>query len=510
MSLFHRMNIAQEFPVPDRSSIGVTGSPPSGLELSFTLMVTLAGVQYPLPVGDTLILRGASSILTPIYCDHSAVFWHLEATADKASFLEIEELSKEYLPRKSGCTINPEAFAQLPAARQFLGYCSEANVLLGTEASGYDHIGRASANEEGSDIKFTGFSTGAGTEGMSIFGGSFTANFKLTKGARANIRDMPLSDFERLAKAAHQCSLLYDTEMQRGWLVPELSLLMHCLLTWASDQGILSQMPFASVASDGGDAAFDAIFHSKDTNLDILGESIPFKRRVMLFFNLFQQRKEAVYLRDHSDIFVTRRIRQSRELRGWDYRELVEFKDYPRRKSVKMAERTTWCKPLQRHPDILVLLCKGLNRPIVPRPDAQLCFTAQNRPDHRSSIVATNRCASKIGVDLTFEHKLFKSSPSFYYEFATSSSSSSTTRLERHKDIELYFQSHPDGAIIFCDKDNALAMAVRDHEQGRSSSASEPAPTPRPLHKLGARHLSSGMTRAQSTDQLTPNGTSGA
>lgn len=101
--------------------------PCRGLELDFKAMLRLAAVEYPVMVDSGLILLGYSTALIPIQLtDDNMVLWHLEvATHD--SQLKVSQLQAT---RKPWCRV--QSFEELQSRRALLGWCSKAEVLLGT------------------------------------------------------------------------------------------------------------------------------------------------------------------------------------------------------------------------------------------------------------------------------------------------------------------------------------------------------------------------------------------
>jgi hypothetical protein len=90
-------------------------------------MLQLAAVEYPVSVDSGLVLMGFSTALIPIQLtEDDKVLWHLEI---KSNDLQLKT-SDLRATRQSWLRV--EKLDLLSSKRALLGWCSEADVLLGT------------------------------------------------------------------------------------------------------------------------------------------------------------------------------------------------------------------------------------------------------------------------------------------------------------------------------------------------------------------------------------------
>lgn len=99
-----------------------------GLELDFKIMLGLSAVEYPVLVDSGIILMGYSTALIPIReTEDGMILWHLEIAQDdfQIKAANLEATRHEWL--------QTESLDYLQSKKALLGWCSQAQILLGTD-----------------------------------------------------------------------------------------------------------------------------------------------------------------------------------------------------------------------------------------------------------------------------------------------------------------------------------------------------------------------------------------
>ncbi|KAF2179740.1 hypothetical protein K469DRAFT_798170 [Zopfia rhizophila CBS 207.26] len=217
-----------------------------GLEMSLDLMMSLAGVEYPVIVNGGMVFVGYNTVLVPTEIHEDYVQFHVYINAHQ----QINPFTLEYGPRVlcTDCT----AFQ---SKRCFLGWCEVAHIKLGTQALPAT-VKYSPASEKPKTLHLTGISTGfraasafplqAGINGQATF--SFLSY---------RLYFTPTSSYSKMLwDASKQVTLVCDVTAQRSWLVPKLSLLIHMAHIWFKENsllkdGILDPIPFAEPHDNG-------------------------------------------------------------------------------------------------------------------------------------------------------------------------------------------------------------------------------------------------------------------
>ncbi|KAI9793060.1 MAG: hypothetical protein M1816_000958 [Peltula sp. TS41687] len=252
--------IARGFPIPERRK-------EIGIELPFEVMISLGQILYPVEYEDGVILKGYSTILVPTNQGPDSVQWHFIRTNDRRKRIPMDSII-QYCPTH----FETVDFTFLAGARTFVGYCRKAEIHLGTQGSGYEKIERSTARPEGTRMELSReISASLGSSGMGYFGGSITPKIIIAKGLLGTTRSDAAYLEDRLLNSKEQSIILYDVEKKRGWLVPELSVVLHIAHAWATrqhdSQELLNKIPHAEISGDGGEAAYAAIMRNNTLQL---------------------------------------------------------------------------------------------------------------------------------------------------------------------------------------------------------------------------------------------------
>ncbi|THW86471.1 hypothetical protein D6D18_07518, partial [Aureobasidium pullulans] len=238
-----------------------------GIEMSFDLMTTLAAVetyQY-LQHSDSaggLILLGFFTALVPVRAHESAAIqWHFEFS--KTEIIRPTDLESTQKP-----WVFFDEPSQLSSRRCVVGIWPTANIMLGVqgakldfEDSGLPH--RASVLRP-KGFEFTAGLSPSGGPIQGIIQGTRTYEHVNTR-QKFSCANSYVTALDHLSLAV---SLVYDRKAHTGWLVPQLSLLLHlCHAYYArmsTSGNRIDPIPWAEPSTDGASAALDAFSGSGD------------------------------------------------------------------------------------------------------------------------------------------------------------------------------------------------------------------------------------------------------
>ncbi|KAG7007351.1 hypothetical protein G7Y79_00010g028520 [Physcia stellaris] len=352
LPMLHGSVIAQGFPTPP---IGIE----KGAEMSLAAIKILAGVEYPVYLEGVTFLRGWSTLLYPVRAskDFSLVQWHM---------VESDEPDDERLkPNKQSVNVSnwkDVGLDSLRRLRSFVGYCSNANIHVGTESFDVqvpeEKSGASSAKSRwlwGNKITISIASSGIGAAGPEVGG-----EMGLHKKARASITES--TDPSRvLVRSADTPVVLYDVPAGTGWLVPEINAALHIARSWLLERGDLakaekSQIPLPPITEDGGRAAQRTIRNNRGHRLKYGDED--------LSWSFYDTVNDSVRL-----------LRACRE--------------------TQVREESSESGPAN-HPDILVLFCNNIQAPIQPVDPDTICRKWNPMPGGENYLVASVRSLKAV------------------------------------------------------------------------------------------------------------------
>lgn len=359
-SMFPRSILAYGFPVPSkRRPDGMLG-----LEIPFEILTTFAGIRFPLKIGQGLILAGPSTLLVPCKKVDNAIQWHYLSGKDR--FEHLRELNKAM-----GLSFQGENWADLAQPTAFLGHCKYAVIRLGTQGLDASPITPSQVPSIGPTFEVN--HAGTGSFGFNKYV-TAQANFdwKISSREKAAIpgADIQLSD--RLARGRDTPLLLYDNGACRAWLVSELSVALHMTHVYLSgknlDGSMKDRIPVAAAASNGGEAAFQAIETAAELSVPLrFGCQREFPKIVDDFLTVFEQRKQQEIISR-----TVTRISLKDGLRGWDFDQLQRRPLLVEQQKLSrglMGQRSpVWWK-LFKSPEVLVIFGRDIGCPIQPSPE---------------------------------------------------------------------------------------------------------------------------------------------
>lgn len=391
-SLFVNSVMARGFATPDREK-------EVGIELPFDVMTSLACILYPMEYHEGVILRGISLTLVPTAYHSGSVQWHCVSSEQKSRLPRADEVMKQIAE-----WFETSDLGLLSTARTFLGYCSKAEIHLGTKDIDYKSIQSSGATSERTGVGLSGeLPTSLGFSFKGFVTATLSPKFVLTRGLRTTITTAETIIEDRLLDAVDQPLLLYNVDKKQGWLVPELSVILHMAHAWASRQPdipaeILAQVPHAEVSVDGGKAAWNAFLKGKGSEVrkvSLDGKPQLFAEVIKKIFSALEKRKDLAMVRDD----ISRM--KSSKLCGWEFEDMVNGKYSPKRKEVDIDRKTAgeWNLIAAENPDLVVLFCNGLTQPIRPARHERTCSLLTPIPEGHCYLIASVPCLRRLSKD---------------------------------------------------------------------------------------------------------------
>ena len=500
-SLFKNAVIAYRFPIPARQE-------ERGVELPFEVMTTLSNVSYLTEIYDGVILKGPFTALIPTAKFSNSIQWHFMSREINLGRLQTGEIAEHVSDFFETYEID-----LLRTARTFLGYCRNAEIHLGTENANYNDIERSDAHCEHSTFRIgREVSLALGTGGMGTFGGMLGLKVTYSKGLQATTRSLDLSLRSKLLRSRNESLLLYDTEKSRGWLVSELSVILHLAHFRALNEPDchaqpFNKMPFAKLSGDGGLAAWSAVMERIEPSKDPI-EGNPGLDVIKDLMTVLENRKELAVERKGS---FSNRFRKS-SLRGWEFVDVAALKFLCSRKEVSFNRNTggNWYQIAEDNPELVVLFGKGFGEPIRPQNNQRICRSLTPMPVGKYYLVASIPCLQQLINNHTKASDFPKLTPNMYwhrplegklFETCTCATGSCCNGLQDlRKKSTHFFSTDPqewNGAIVFgvmtpdlrsFSETKLTDRKPDDPQVGPSTSSGAIGPQPAKRRKTESRH----------------------
>ena len=329
-----------------------------GLEVPFDIMASLAGVRFPLLLGERLSFASEKNILIPEIYSEDSIQWHFDTVENVLR--RAATISKVALPGLEGIDAS-----KLRQCRAFLGYSKFSEIIIGTPEFRDVEITTCEVPRTRPCLTFK--QEGPLSVGPSLRG-YFTANlgttWKSKQGEMAQIKGSELSLDDVLRRSARAPALLYDDRRCIAFLLSELSIVLQLAATRLRNDSKLaaSQIPRAKVSSDGGTAAYEAVRAAKNLVVQFgTGESKKYPDIVREFIDLLEQRKTQKRIsQDFSE------VSWRRGLRGWNYTDIQDrsFEFWERESPAHFLEsRPVWWQ-LFRDSNATILFGGNMSQPI--------------------------------------------------------------------------------------------------------------------------------------------------
>ncbi|EXV03237.1 ankyrin repeat protein [Metarhizium robertsii] len=408
--LFQNSVLAYGFPVPKRGN-------QKGLELSYHEMRSLSGAKGTSEFKSRTILLGPRFVIYPTKLGSDFIEWHLVPQEEKQSLawlVQFHKIPKVELPWR------------LSSMKAFLGFCTNAVVLVGTAFISCDKIKNSGAREEGRTLRVKdegiqaslSVSVGAGslipmpvTATAGISGG-----VQISKGLRQTQSQNSRGRDAKLNAAKTTVVLIYDTQRRVGWLVPELSAalwLAHSLIRNRLELGlqdpedeqkiqeVLESMD-ANLDSDGHNATLAVLRQHKAVGLWVDDRDhtkrVSFLDVIEYILDCFRARREKLEDRCQQLLIFPKKNR----LYGWEASEIAEEKATCYRKEQYINRKFRGPRPWQKlrqplcelgaNPEYLVLFSKELKDLVLPANGTTACRLWKQPPMNQNFLIASTQC----------------------------------------------------------------------------------------------------------------------
>lgn len=384
--LFARSVLAWGFPVEERGEF-------YGLDLPFEVLLKASGARFPVEFQNSVIIRQGPLTAFPVLSNSLGTQWHAVLGGLDEFFNQINSFPLS--PAQDDIT----AFMN---GRHFLGWLTRAQVKLGTEKPFDRSSGATEDNSRGrqlgDDLSVT-LSIKPQWVGMNIGG-----KFVFPRAQTQRFKNDQMEYEQLLMRSAKTAALYYDCSTGTGWIVPELSLLLHVayahLFSLHADLDALFDIGYAELLSDGGNAALTVIRSHERTVLwesQVTGkdnQEFNFKDLIRFYLDCFENRKEASRLRlEHNE------LRADLGLRGWDFGDLRDCTAFFRQRLISppyLSGRPDWWS-LTKNPNLMVIFGGDLGQVIVPdRTTQRPCSSWAKIPSEHNLLVCLVRCVEEM------------------------------------------------------------------------------------------------------------------
>ena len=382
----------------------VTGSlVGKGLEVSFHVMTALAVVDYPFEYNEGIVLKGYSTALVATeksYINSQLVVqWHFEASERNLRLSELTTKDYHIWDGEESPTIELVS----TASRTFVGW-NRASIISLALDSPSKRVGKTMLPKVGSSFRLKSIGVGAAV-GKAPFVAMGQATFELQQSTQRHTRDQHFPHL--IEEARKQPTLLYSNEEDRGWLVPQLSVL-HCMaFIYIRESKMQPEPPKASC--DPADTR-KTLLDNSETKFypqDIKGEQAEANSKTLkdIFLELYRglefTEEHARHRHRLSRVILDRKI-YGFEL--WDIANAATT--YDMKLFTIKDTNGGWIKLLDEEALRGVVFCKGLGEVITqlsPDPDKNRCTNCKEIPRGWSYLTASVCClqalASAVGAD---------------------------------------------------------------------------------------------------------------
>lgn len=241
------------------------------VEMSLTTIGLLAGIGYPVYLKGVTYLEGWTSLMYPMGAsdDFSSIQWHLVKSSDPRD-VRLKPSKAPVDIAVSRIDVDLDGIRKL---RSFVGYCSNANIHLGTKSFG-PQLSRENSGALPVKISWKmaqRITVSRAPNAMGFGGPTMGGEAALHKKDRAMIAGS--QDFDtHLKSSSTKPVVLYDTSASTGWWIPEINVALHMARPWLLENGDLAEseqknISLAPISEDGGSAAYYIIMGNRNTIL---------------------------------------------------------------------------------------------------------------------------------------------------------------------------------------------------------------------------------------------------
>ena len=462
-----------------------------GLEIPWHLML-------PIEFQDSMIIRQDPMVIFPVEKTRSGTQWHA-VSGGLSTFFEEIKLSP-LLPIQ-------DDIQSVLHGRHFVGWLRDAQVNLGTQRPTDQTSGAECDDGRGLQLgeKFSATLNVRLPWIVSLTGG---AEILAPRSQRQRIEGRQLDYHFEISRSSRTQAIYYDCRSKTGWLVPELSLVLHvayaALLEHCPDLDALYHLHYARRLADGGKAALQAIQECESillwsTEEDDKKKDYRFKDLVKDFLVWFDNRKQAIGTRlEH------RELKANLDLRGWDFGDLRDFTGIYRIRKVaapRFCGRPDWWE-LAKDPNTLVILGNNAGQIICPNWKLERpCRSWTSIPADYDLFASTVKCLTdvcrpqeKYLPQWRFSTRLAWHQPIDSSPF-DNCAGNSCNPVQKLRDLSVLNPFHglrnptdirPDGAVVF-GLPNMTRKHVKSLQQSQGHCIPVQQPDPNPPGKIYLR-----------------------
>ncbi|KAJ4161615.1 uncharacterized protein LMH87_007645 [Akanthomyces muscarius] len=396
--LFKKAIIVLNGPISDRNQFGQleenqTGlSVPKGLDIPFDIMVDLAAVDYPVEYARGIALRGFNTLLVVtakwVTASGTAIQWHFVDSSGGISLSEYAD-NERYHIWKVGEEPPPQLETIREAIRTFIGWGDTYQIQLSAvnhsnvAVTGLDKASRKLV------LKTIGFNTALGRSPVTA---GVTATFEVQEGTVMHSRETEFH--EMIARSNTTPVLLYAPDEERGWLVPQLSVLESMALINIGRYGSSDRLPPASL--DLKDTRTRLLEHLRDPTLRRLlddgdgdrAERNTFRLRELLY-DLAQGLEWAEGQARHQHRWSPARLLGEDTIYGLEFYKLtMRDKEHHVKQCPVRRPHGGWVQLLNNGAIKGVLFCKGLGEVIVRDSTCPFCRNVPREHNYLAAVIS--------------------------------------------------------------------------------------------------------------------------
>ena len=272
---------------------------------------------------------------------------------------------------------------QLWAKKAYLGWCSVATVLLGTQEARYQDVTWSDSSKVRRHIEISGFSLSLGSAGLGFGGPTATANFVIPRAQRTHFMDVENQLKDRLKYSIARPVIVYDTSDQRGWMIPIVCLILYMVHLRArklprppeaSHDGP-APIPYCRADKDAAHEAYEILTkYMEPHSASTIGNPEKWNDTLALFYIALD-----TFFGESKELSSTSSASQSSNISGFELMDVV-CAENPFRYNSRQVQRNSggWA---QLGDAVGILFCKGIGDAIVPGAGAnKLCRTWSSVP----------------------------------------------------------------------------------------------------------------------------------
>jgi hypothetical protein len=384
--------IARGFPIPKRPKKQY------GIEIPIEALLKLAHVSYIASYDNGLVLSGFSTMLFPTAQSSELIQWHFVSSKDDHTLIEIGKVLADH---DNGWVriSNPE---QVRTARTFLGCYRAIQVHLGTKAEDFDRVSYSPLDDDAAPPRLSVPTATFGSSIMGFFTASVAPKIEYPKSLATSTRVEHWDDI--LDNARDTPIIVYDASehVERGWMVPELSVILHMVHLWINEKGLQVSLQPARSDWDGGQAAWNIIYARGDLELRFSSDPNTGAKKSFCLKDLVNQLWENLRQKQQGELYEKRKPRGTLRagnphLRGWELMDIVKRVPTSKMRSLPLDTDCGWIHFAEAE-DILLLVCRDLGEAISLAEPHRICSTWSPMPCKRRFLIASVVCLLQLSV----------------------------------------------------------------------------------------------------------------